>query len=71
MRLAFKPASMWGRIGLYKKRLPARLVYFEEFQNIKDAFSREKQVQGWTRKKKEALIKGDINKLIDLAKNNN
>ncbi|MBP7850284.1 MAG: GIY-YIG nuclease family protein [Lentimicrobiaceae bacterium] len=39
-----------------KKRLPVKLVYFEEFQRIDEAFHREKQVQGWSRKKKEALI---------------
>jgi predicted GIY-YIG superfamily endonuclease len=40
-----------------KKHLPVKLVYFEEFQRIDEAFYREKQVQGWSRKKKEALIK--------------
>ena len=40
-----------------KKRLLVELVYFEECRNIKDAFLREKQVQGWRRKKREALIK--------------
>lgn len=41
-----------------KKYLPVHLVYFEEYQRIDEAFYREKQVQGWSRKKKEALIKG-------------
>lgn len=41
-----------------KKHLPVRLVYFEEYPRIDEAFYREKQVQGWSRKKKEALIKG-------------
>ncbi|HQN98072.1 MAG TPA: GIY-YIG nuclease family protein [Bacteroidales bacterium] len=39
-----------------KKHLPVKLVYFEEFQSIAEAFYREKQIQGWSRKKKEALI---------------
>ena len=34
------------------KRLPVKLVYFEEYQRIDEAFYREKQVQGWSRKKK-------------------
>jgi len=51
-----------------KKRLPVQLVYFEEFQRIEEAFYREKQVQGWSRKKKEALINGMPEKLQDLAK---
>jgi len=50
-----------------KKHLPVKLAYFEEFQRIDEAFYREKQVQGWSRKKKEALISGQIGKLHDLA----
>lgn len=50
-----------------KKRLPVTLVYFEEFQRIGDAFYREKQIQGWSRKKKEALIKDNPNKLPELS----
>ena len=52
-----------------RKHLPVTLVYFEEFQRIDEAFYREKQVQGWSRKKKEALIKGEYNKLPELSKN--
>jgi len=52
-----------------KKRLPVRLVYIEEFERIDEAFYREKQVQGWSRKKKEALIKGEPHKLPELSKN--
>ena len=51
-----------------KKRLPVKLIYFEEFQNIDDAFYREKQVQGWSHKKKEALIKGKTELLSELSK---
>jgi len=52
-----------------RKHLPVNLVYFEEFSRIGDAFYREKQIQGWSRSKKEALIKGDKNKLKELSKN--
>lgn len=41
-----------------KKRLPVKLVYFEEYSRIDEAFYREKQIQGWSRKKKLALIEG-------------
>ncbi|WP_317041745.1 GIY-YIG nuclease family protein [Tenacibaculum agarivorans] len=51
-----------------KKRLPVKLVYFEEFTRIQDAFYREKQVQKWRRVKKEALIFGQFNTLFDLSK---
>ena len=52
-----------------KKRLPVKLLYSEEYQRIDEAFFREKQIQGWSRKKKEALIKGDYTLLSELAKN--
>lgn len=39
-----------------KKRLPVQLIYLEVFDRIDLAFYREKQVQSWSRRKKEALI---------------
>ena len=54
-----------------KSHLPVKLVYFEEFQNIADAFQREKQVQGWNRAKKEALINGEYDKLPELSNGKN
>ena len=50
-----------------KKRLPVKLVYFEEFARIDEAFYREKQIQGWGRKKKEALINGAFESLRHLS----
>ena len=49
------------------KRLPVRLLYFEEFLRIDDAFYREKQLQGWSRKKKLALIESNISNLSKFA----
>ena len=51
-----------------RKKLPVQLVYFEEFQRIEDAFYREKQIQGWTRSKKEALIEAASEELRELAR---
>ncbi len=51
-----------------KKRLPVELIYFEEYSRIDEAFYREKQVQHWSRKKKEALIEGKYSYLPELAK---
>ena len=50
------------------KRLPVKLVYYEEYERIADAFYREKQVQGWRRAKREALINGNLELLPALAK---
>jgi putative endonuclease len=52
-----------------KKYLPVELIYFEEFARIDEAFYREKQVQGWSRKKKEALINRQHQELPELSKN--
>ncbi len=50
------------------KRLPIELIYVEEFDRIDHAFEREKQIQRWSRGKKEALIEGNTEKLKGLAK---
>jgi putative endonuclease len=49
-------------------RLPVQLVYCEEYDRVSDAFYREKQIQGWTRRKREALINGTPELLPTLAK---
>lgn len=51
-----------------KRYQPVELVYYEEFELVSDAFAREKQVQGWSRKKKEALINSRPDLLVELAK---
>ncbi len=39
-----------------RKRRPVRSAYAEQFDRIDEAFAREKQIQGWSRAKKLALI---------------
>jgi putative endonuclease len=34
-----------------------KLVYVEDYQDVKEAISREKQLKKWSRKKKECLIR--------------
>ncbi|WP_438710238.1 GIY-YIG nuclease family protein [Aquimarina muelleri] len=51
-----------------KKRLPVKLLYYEQYNRIDTAFYREKQVQGWSRAKKEALIRGALETLPGLSK---
>ena len=51
-----------------KSRLPVELIYYEEYERVDEAFFREKQVQGWSRKKKLALIEGKPELLPKLAK---
>ena len=49
-------------------RLPVELVYAEEYDRVVDAYAREKQVQNWSRAKREALINGTQEILPPLAK---
>jgi putative endonuclease len=51
-----------------RTRLPVRLLYVEEYQRVADAFAREKQVQGWGRAKRLALVKDHQEKLPGLSK---
>ena len=51
-----------------KKHLPVKLIYYEKFQRIDEAFAREHQVKGWNRKKKEALINNQSELLPELSK---
>ena len=51
--------------------LPVRLVYTEEYATIEEAYKRERQLHGWSRAKKEALICGDIELLKQLSKKKN
>jgi putative endonuclease len=50
----------------YNKR-PIELVFCDYFLDINQAIAFEKQIKGWTRKKKEAIITGEWNKLKELS----
>ncbi|MDP1965726.1 MAG: GIY-YIG nuclease family protein [Reyranella sp.] len=58
-----------GTFGGYtSKRLPVILVWAEHFLNVTDAVAVERQIKGWSRAKKEALIRGDYETIQSLAK---
>jgi putative endonuclease len=50
-----------------RRRLPVELVWSGEFSTVQQAFAFEKQVQGWNRRKREALIEGRFQDLPGLA----
>lgn len=54
--------------GYTSSRLPVRLIYSTNFSDINDAIRFEKQIKGWSRKKKEALMRGDFDALVKLSK---
>ena len=51
-----------------RRRRPVELVWNAEFDSIEQAFAFEKRLSGWRREKKEAVIAGDYDALIELAK---
>ena len=54
----------------YTKR-PLQLIYSCAFDSSLDAIAAEKQIKGWSRKKKEAIIDGQFDLLTQLAKKRN
>ena len=57
-----------GEIPCYAStRLPVELVFSQEFQVRAEALERERQIKGWRRGKKEALIREDWRELVKLS----
>src|SRR5689334_7275286 len=54
--------------GYTSTRRPVRLVFHEHFKRITDAIAAERRIKGWSRAKKEALIRGEWDRLPWLAK---
>jgi len=66
-------ARLWehneGIYESYAKKLhPVELVFTETYDRIVDAIARERQIKGWSRAKKEALIALNYESLPELAK---
>ena len=54
--------------GYTAKRRPVTLVFSQSFDRVEDTIAAERQIKGWGRAKKEALINGDFDRLKVLAK---
>jgi len=52
--------------GFSKKYSCHKLVYYEEYSDVRDVLDREKQLKNWRRKKKENLIAKDNPEWKDL-----
>ena len=58
-----------GESGCYTTtRLPVKVVFIDTFATRYEALAMERQIKKWSRKKKEALIEGDWNKIGLLSK---
>ena len=66
LRIAEHNSGAYG--GYTATRRPVRLAYSQWFERITDAIAAERQVKGWSRAKKEALIRGDFEALRGLSK---
>ena len=53
--------------GYTRKRRPVELVFSEIYDRITEAIDRERQIKGWSRAKKEALIALAYERLPELA----
>ena len=56
--------------GYTTKRRPLTLVFSQEFPTRLEALTAERQIKGWTRRKKQALIAGDWNEIVRLSNHN-
>ena len=54
--------------GYTQNRRPIELVFSDQFTSMDDAINRERQIKGWSRSKKEALIAGDWARLLELSR---
>ena len=62
-------AHQRGEISGYTaSRRPVALVFSEQFPSRQEAFERERQIKGWSRAKKEALIEGDWAQLVAITR---
>ena len=54
--------------GYTSSRLPVTLVWWADMPNEHEAFLRERQIKGWSRAKKEALIQEDWDRIHAIVK---
>jgi putative endonuclease len=54
--------------GYTSTRRPVTVVWSEHFERIVDAIAVERKIKGWSRPKKEALVKGDWRAIEQLSK---
>ena len=65
-RIGDHGAGLGGRYT--SSRRPVTLVWSQDFDRYSDAVAAERQIKGWRRAKKEALIRGEWVRLPELAK---
>jgi putative endonuclease len=66
LRVAEHNSGHYG--GYTATRRPVILVFSQWFERITDAIAAERQIKGWSRAKKEALMRGDFDELRLLSR---
>ena len=66
IRLAKHNSGHYG--GYTSTRLPVKLVFSQQFEREFEALTAERQIKGWRRAKKKALIDGDFGLLVELSR---
>ena len=51
-----------------RRRRPVRVAWAAQYDSVEEAFAYEKQIQGWSRRKREALIRGEFDDLPAFAR---
>ncbi|MEI5676175.1 MULTISPECIES: GIY-YIG nuclease family protein [unclassified Nocardioides] len=51
-----------------RRRRPVELVWSAWFDSVEEAYLFEKRIQGWSRRKREALIRGEYDALPNLSR---
>jgi putative endonuclease len=66
LRVAQHNSGTFG--GYTATRRPVTLIFSQWFERITDAIAAERQIKGWSRAKKEALMRGDFDALRELSR---
>ena len=66
-RIAQHNVGFFPRCFTYMRR-PVVLRFSRHFTDVRNAIDMEKQLKGWSRKKKEALFRGDFEEIQKLAR---
>ena len=53
--------------GYTAKRLPIKLIFYEQFATREEAFTAERRIKGWARPKKVALARSEWDRVVERA----
>jgi predicted GIY-YIG superfamily endonuclease len=66
-RIAQHQSGTWQQCYTFKRR-PLELVFSQDFSSREEALVAERRIKGWSRKKKQAMLRGDWQEVSRLAR---